>query len=67
MKPGELREKSDAELERYISDRTDDLMHYRIQQATGVIDNVRSKRDMRKDIARAKTILNERRRAQAKS
>jgi large subunit ribosomal protein L29 len=67
MKASEIREKLDVELERMLQDRTDELMHFRIQQATGVIDNVRSAREARRDVARIKTILNERKRAQAKS
>lgn len=65
MRAHELREKTDGELEQLMLDRTDDLMHFRMQRATGVVDNVRSAREARKDIARAKTILNERSRAQA--
>lgn len=65
MRANELREKTDGELEQMLLDRTDDLMHFRMQMATGVVDNVRSAREARKDIARVKTILNERSRAQA--
>ena len=65
MKANELREKTDQELDQIVLDRTDTLMHYRMQRATGVVDNVRGAREARKDIARAKTIQNERKRAQA--
>lgn len=65
MKTSELREMNDAEIERYIREQTDDLMHFRIQQATGVVENVRASRETRRNVARAKTILNERKRAQA--
>lgn len=65
MKANELREMNDEEIQRYIRERTDDLMHFRIQQATGVVENVRSARLLRREVARAKTILNERKRAQA--
>ena len=64
MKAHELREKNDAELQQLLTDRTDDLMHFRLQMATGVVDNVRSSREARKEIARIKTILNERKRAE---
>jgi len=56
----ELRDKTDDELRQLIVDRTDDLMHFRLQMATGVVDNVRLARAARRDIARVKTILNER-------
>lgn len=60
MKAKELREKTDEELQHFIAERTDDLLHYRVQAATGVVDNVRAAREARKDIARTKTILTER-------
>lgn len=65
MKANELRDKTDAELKALIVEKTDDLMHFRLQMATGVVDNVRSSRNARRDIARIKTILNERARAAA--
>jgi ribosomal protein L29 len=34
-----------------------------MQQATGVVDNVRAARNARQDVARIKTIMNERKRA----
>ena len=63
MKTSELREKSDEELYQLIRERRDDMMHFRLQMATGVVDNVRSSREARKDVARIKTLLNERKRA----
>ena len=65
MKAPELREKSDDELVQLMNERTDDLMHFRLQMASGVVDNVRSSREARREIARIKTILNERKRAAA--
>lgn len=65
MKANELREKTAQELDQIILDQTDALMNYRMQSATGVVDNVRGAREARKDIARIKTIQNERERAQA--
>lgn len=62
MKANELREKSDEELNQLILDFKDDLMHFRLQMATGVVDNVKRTRGTRRDIARVETILNERRR-----
>ena len=62
MRAKELREKTDEELRNLITDRTDDMMHYRMQSATGVVDNNRAAREARKDIARIKTIQNERQR-----
>jgi len=61
----ELREKNDDELIQLIQERSDELMHFRLQMATGVVDNVRSSRHASREIARIKTILNERKRAVA--
>jgi len=65
VRASELREKNDAELKALIQQKHDDLMHFRLQMATGVVDNVRSSRNARRDIARIHTILNERARAAA--
>lgn len=63
MKAPELREKNDEELALLIKERTDDLMHFRLQMASGVVDDMRASREARREIARIKTILNERQRA----
>ena len=60
MKAKDLREKTDDELIVLIRDRADDLMHFRLQMATGVVENVRSARAAKREIARMKTILSER-------
>ncbi len=65
MKATELREKTDEELEQLIRDKTDDLMTLRLQTATGVVDNYKAPREIRKDIARIKTIQEERARGKA--
>ena len=63
MRASEYRDKTDTELDQFVRERSDDLMHYRMQQSTGVVDNVCSAREARRDIARIKTIMNERKRA----
>ncbi|HEX73409.1 MAG TPA: 50S ribosomal protein L29 [Candidatus Hydrogenedentes bacterium] len=40
--------------------RQDDLFAFRVQLATGVVENNRAARNARRDIARIKTILRER-------
>lgn len=60
MKAAELRELTDDELEQRLRDRADSLRSFRIHMATGVVDNVRSSRNARRDIARIKTIMRER-------
>jgi large subunit ribosomal protein L29 len=48
------------ELDQRLRERMDSLMSFRLQQATGAVDNVRSARNARRDIARIKTILRQR-------
>jgi large subunit ribosomal protein L29 len=48
------------ELQSQLVKRSDDLISFRMQMATGVVDNVRASRNARRDIARIKTILRER-------
>jgi len=60
VKAKELQELTDEELRQRLRERTDDLMSFRIQMATGTVDNVRSSRNARRDIARIKTVLRER-------
>lgn len=65
MNAKDLREKSDEELMELIGERSEELMHFRLQMATGAVDNVRTSRHARREIARIKTILNERKGAAA--
>jgi len=43
-----------------LADKRDDIVHFRMQLATGVVENCRRAREARRDIARIKTILKER-------
>lgn len=63
MKAKEIREKTDEELAQLIEERSEEIIHFRLQMATGVVDNVRGCRQARREIARIKTIMNERSRA----
>ena len=60
MKANEFREKTGAELQGLLKEKQDSLIRFRIQMATGVVDNVRLAREARHDIARIKTVLHER-------
>lgn len=60
MKARDLREMTDEELQVQLKQRRDSLMTFRMQTATGVVDNVRAARNARRDIARILTILRER-------
>jgi large subunit ribosomal protein L29 len=66
VKARELREVTGEELLKRQKERVDDLINFRMQLATGVVENVRAARNARRDIARIKTLLREREIAQAK-
>jgi len=56
----ELREQTEQELHDRMRERRDALTAFRLQMATGVVDNVRGAREARREIARIMTILRER-------
>jgi len=60
MKATELRSLSDEELKARIDGLKDELFNLRFQLATGQLENPMRIRQVRKDIARAKTILRQR-------
>lgn len=61
MRARELRELTTEELEHEDREATQALFNLRIQAASGQqLDNVKRFRDLRRDIARIKTVLNER-------
>ncbi|MCL6633457.1 MAG: 50S ribosomal protein L29 [Alicyclobacillus herbarius] len=60
MKASELRNLSTEEIENKVNELKDELFNLRFQLATGQLENPMRIRQVRKDIARAKTILKER-------
>ncbi|MEC0093980.1 MULTISPECIES: 50S ribosomal protein L29 [Paenibacillus] len=60
MKASELRNLTSAEIEQKVSGFKEELFNLRFQLATGQLDNPTRIRDVRKEIARAKTIIHER-------
>ena len=66
MKATNIREFTSEELQQQLKERMDALVAFRMQMATGVVDNVRGARNARRDIARIKTIIRERELAAAK-
>ena len=60
----ELRAQSAEELSGFITDKTDELLKLRFQFATGQLENVARMKTVRREIARAKTIMAERNRAE---
>lgn len=60
MKANEFRNLTTAELEHKVSGFKEELFNLRFQLATGQLDNPSQIQKVRKDIARAKTVLRER-------
>jgi len=59
MKANKLRDLSKQEVARKVNDLKQELFNLRFQLATGQLDNPMKIRQVRKDIARAKTVLRE--------
>ena len=65
-KTADVRAKSDDELEAMVLDLRKEQFNLRFQRASGQLEATGRIRAVRRDIARAKTILGERQRAAAK-
>jgi large subunit ribosomal protein L29 len=63
MKINELRDKSDVELRTREHELTDQLFKLRFQKSTGSVESPTRIRQVRREIARIKTLLGERSRA----
>ncbi len=59
MKANEIREMSKSELELKLKDLKQELFHMRFQHATNQLDNPMKMVEVKKTIARVKTILRE--------
>ena len=59
MKANEIRKLSAAELDSKLADLKNDLFMLRMQHATNQLDNPLRIADVKKDIARIKTIIRE--------
>jgi large subunit ribosomal protein L29 len=60
MKAKEIRELTTAEIEQKIKSLKEELFNLRFQLATGQLENTARIREVRKTIARMKTIIRER-------
>ena len=60
MKIEELRKLTTEELQSKIKDSKEELFNLRFQQATGTLEKPVRLRELRKDVARMKTIIRER-------
>lgn len=61
MKVEDLRQKSDDELNRQVLDLRKEAFNLRFQRASGQLENTARVRQVRRDIARIKTVLHQRR------
>jgi len=59
MKISELRQKSPAELQKMLSEYREKLRQLRFDLAAGKVKNIREIREVKKDIARILTLLNQ--------
>jgi len=60
MKAEEVRQKTDDELSDQLGDLQKEAFNLRFQQASGQLENNARVREVRRDIARIKTVLHER-------
>ena len=60
MKASKVRELTDEELQKKVSENKEELFNLRFQIATGQLDNAMRIREVRKNIARCKTVLRQR-------
>ncbi len=67
MKPSKIRDQSVEELRNEEDRLKEEIFKLRFQNAIGQLDNPIKLRIIRKDLARVKTVLNEKSRAEAKS
>ncbi|WP_417517656.1 50S ribosomal protein L29 [Minwuia sp.] len=66
MAAEEFRAKSDDELQENLIDLKKEQFNLRFQRATGQVENTAHVRKLRRDIARIKTVMNERAKQPAK-
>jgi len=60
MKAADVRQKTDDELAEQLIDLRKEAFNLRFQRASGQLENTGRVREVRRDIARIKTILNQR-------
>ncbi|MBQ9854312.1 MAG: 50S ribosomal protein L29 [Bacilli bacterium] len=60
MKTNEIRKLSTEEINKKIAESKEELFNLRMKQATGSLENPSRIRELRKTVARLKTILRER-------
>lgn len=61
MKPAEIRARSEAELNDMLLQLKREQLNLRFQRATGQLERTARIREVRRDVARIKTVLHQRR------
>ena len=59
LKLSEIRELSHEDIEKRLDETKEELFNLRFQNATGQLDNYKRIKDLKRDVARIKTILRE--------
>jgi large subunit ribosomal protein L29 len=59
LKVKDIRELSHEEIERKLEETKEELFNLRFQNATGQLDNYKRIQELKRDVARIKTILRE--------
>lgn len=67
MKITELRELTNEELHQKLDDMLEELFNLRFQKAMNRLENAMRIREVRRDVARIKTLMTERERSAAKA
>ncbi|WP_068118547.1 50S ribosomal protein L29 [Tropicimonas marinistellae] len=67
MNATELRDQTPDQLREKLTDLKKEAFNLRFQQATGAMENTARMRQVRRDVARVKTVLNEKAAAAATS
>ncbi|NLW70196.1 MAG: 50S ribosomal protein L29 [Eubacteriaceae bacterium] len=60
MKASELRKQTDEQLTKQLADLKEELFNLRFQHATGQLENPMHMKQVKRDYARVKTVLRER-------
>lgn len=66
-KPSELREKSVEDLTRLANEKAENLFNLKVRLAAGTLDSSADVRTLRRDLARVRTVLNEKLSAAARA
>lgn len=66
MKPVDIKAKSQTDLNKMVQDLENELFIMRVKKATGQLEKTSNLRVLRKDLARAKTVLRQRELAESK-